>query len=128
MTRKNDISVPEGYFENLQQRLSAIGRTESPAEKVGVVRRFVPYVAVAASMLIAVTVGNWILSRTAVRDTQSNYESMLIAEAGPLYGPDGYSFLDDEEEDITDDDIVNYLISSGISLEQINAVRYEDID
>ena len=128
MTRKNDISVPEGYFENLQQRLSAIGRTESPAEKVGVVRRFVPYVAVAASMLIAVTVGNWILSRTAVRDTQSNYESMLIAEAGPLYGPDGYSFLDDEVEDITDDDIVNYLISSGISLEQINAVSYEDID
>ena len=128
MTRKNDISVPEGYFENLQQRLSAIGRTESPAEKVGVVRRFVPYVAVAASMLIAVTVGNWILSRTAVRDTQGNYESMLIAEAGPLYGPDGYSFLDDEVEDITDDDIVNYLISSGISLEQINAVRYEDID
>ena len=127
MTRKNDISVPEGYFENLQQRLSAIGRTESPAEKVGVVRRFVPYVAVAASMLIAVTVGNWILSRTAVRDTQSNYESMLIAEAGPLYGPDGYSFLDDEE-DITDADIVNYLISSGISLEQINAVSYEDID
>ena len=128
MTRKNDISVPEGYFENLQERLSAIARTGAPAEKAGVVRRFVPYVAVAASMLIAVTVGNWILSRTAVRDTQSDSESMLIAEAGPLYGPDGYSFLDDSVEEITDEDIVNYLISSGISLEQINAVRYEDND
>ncbi len=127
MTRKNDISVPEGYFENLQQRLSGIGRTESPAAKVGVVRRLAPYVAVAASMLIAVTVGNWLLSRTAVRDTQSNYESMLIAEAGPLYGPDGYSFLDDVVEEITDEDIVNYLISSGISMEHINAVRYEEI-
>ena len=78
-------------------------------------------------MLIAVTVGNWLLSRTAVRDTQSNYESMLIAEAGPLYGPDGYSFLDDVVEEITDEDIVNYLISSGISMEHINAVRYEEI-
>ena len=29
MTRKNDILVPEGYFENLQERLSSIGRTET---------------------------------------------------------------------------------------------------
>ena len=127
MTRKNDILVPEGYFENLQERLSSIGRTETSPAETKVVRRIMPYIAVAASMLIAVTVGNWILSRTAIRDMQGDYESMLIAEASPLYGPDGSSFLDDELEDITNEDIVNYLISSGVSLEQINAVRYEEI-
>lgn len=127
MTRKNDILVPEGYFENLQERLSSIGRTETSPAEMKVVRRIMPYIAVAASMLIAVTVGNWILSRTVVRDMQGDYESMLIAEASPLYGPDGSSFLDDELEDITNEDIVNYLISSGVSLEQINAVRYEEI-
>ncbi len=127
MIRKNDIHVPEGYFENLQERLSAIGQPNLRVEKPGVVRRFIPYAAIAASMLIAVTVGNWILSHTAGIHTQDNmYENMLVAEVLRTSDPDGYPMIDETAEDLTEEDIVNYLISSGISLEQINAARYED--
>ena len=46
MSKRNDITTPEGYFENLQQRLSEI-----PARPVRVspVHRLAPYAAIAAS-------------------------------------------------------------------------------
>ena len=46
MSKRNDISTPEGYFENLQQRLSEI--PASPA-RVSTLHRLAPYVAIAAS-------------------------------------------------------------------------------
>ena len=126
MIRKNDIRVPDGYFENLETRLSAIAHAPSQAPRTGLVHRLTPYAAIAASMLLAVTVGNWLLSRTAVIDTQSEYESMLIAEVLRSTDPDGVFLYDEPAEELTDEDIVNYLISTDISLEQINSIRYED--
>ena len=51
MIRKNDISTPEGYFEDLQLRLSEI---PSQPQTVGGVRRITPYLAYAASLVVAV--------------------------------------------------------------------------
>ena len=47
MSKRNDITTPEGYFENLQQRLSEI-----PARpvRVSMVHRLAPYAAIAASI------------------------------------------------------------------------------
>ena len=79
-------------------------------------------------MLLAVTVGNWILSRTSTRNMQGEYESMLIAEA---LGTDNldYYFLEtgNSADYLTDEDIVNYLIASGTTVEQINYVNDEEI-
>ena len=128
MIRKNDIRVPEGYFGDLAERLSAIPSQHTVAAAPHGIRRLAPYAAVAASMLLAVTVGNWILSRTSTRNMQGEYESMLIAEA---LGTDNldYYFLEtgNSADYLTDEDIVNYLIASGTTVEQINYVNDEEI-
>ena len=126
MIRKNDIRVPEGYFEDLEARLSAIPAAHAGAEAPRGVRRLVPYAAVAASMLLAVTVGNWILRRTAVRDVQGDYDSMLIAEVLGTSQADYYFMEENSVGFLSDEDIVNYLIETGTTVEQINYVTDEE--
>lgn len=126
MIRKNDILVPEGYFGDLEMRLSAIPSQRAAGEAPRGVRQFAPYAAIAASMLLAVTVGNWILQRTAVRDVQGDYDSMLVAE---VLGTDELDYYFQEENRVdflSDEDIVDYLIAAGTTVEQLNYVSYEE--
>ena len=125
MIRKNDISTPEGYFEDLQMRLSEIPRRESAPSGI---RRLAPYLAYAASLVVAVMLGNFILRQTArpAEDDTWTYVSYL-ADA---LDPDGAALVDmaawEEETYLSEEDIVNYLIADGISVEQLNYVNYEE--
>ena len=129
MNKRNDISTPEGYFENLQQRLSEI--PARPA-RVSTVRRLAPYVAVAASFLLIVMVGNFILGRTAAPAAEDDTWTYVSYLADAL-DPDGaipddtyYDWENEEEEGLTAEDIVNYLVADGISVEHLNYLSYEE--
>ena len=63
MSKKLNYNVPDGYFENLRTRLSAIPAQES---RPGAFSRFAPYLALAACFAVAVIAGNAVLNRTAV--------------------------------------------------------------
>jgi len=123
MSKRNDISTPEGYFEGLQQRLSEI---PARPERVSPVHRLAPYVAFAASIAIAVVLGNAILRQTATPapvDDGWTYVSYLTDSMDP----DGVDLVDGsdwEEEGLSDEDIVKYLLSEGISIE--NYLSYEE--
>ena len=82
MSKRNDIFTPEGYFENLQSRLSEI--PAQPA-RVSSVRRLAPYVAIAASFLVIVMLGNFVLGRTAspAEDDTWTYVSYLADALDP---------------------------------------------
>lgn len=126
MIRNNDISTPEGYFENLQQRLSGIPAAREASAPRGV-RRLAPYLAYAASLLVAVFLGNAILRKTAAPAEDNGWE--YISYLSSVLDPDGaVPDWDDDEEDyvLSDDDIVNYLIADGISVEHLNYVSYEE--
>ncbi len=85
MKKQMPYSMPEGYMDNLQERLARI-----PAER----RRFnlAPYLALAASFLLLLAVGNFILSRTQA--------------AAPA----------------SDEAIIEYLIESGTTLAQVESL------
>lgn len=85
MSKKIEYKVPEGYFENLKTRLSAIPAQE---KQPGRMQKFTPYLALAACFALAVLVGNLVLNRT-------------TAPAA------------------SDEDIIEYLICSDITLAQI---------
>lgn len=85
MSKKIEYKVPDGYFENLRTRLSAIPAQEKQPTRM---QRFSPYLALAACFAIAVLVGNLILNRT----------------TSPV---------------ASDDEIIEYLIASDITLAQI---------
>ena len=128
MSKRNDIFTPEGYFENLQSRLSEI--PAQPA-RVSTVRRLAPYVAIAASFLVIVMLGNFVLGRTAspAEDDTWTYVSYLADALDPDGGVPmdmaDYYLVDEESEGLSADDIVEYLLADGISVEHLAYLSYE---
>lgn len=112
---KAAFKVPEGYFEELGARLDAIpalGRTVSPMQ------RMKPYLALAACFLGMLLVGNAILSNTAdkrsANDLYNEFAYARLIQAAEYLHADGT-----EQDTISDEDVVNYLIDSGTSAELI---------
>ena len=128
MSRRNDIKLPEGYFENLQVRLSEI--PARPA-RVSTVRRLAPYVAVAASFLVIVMIGNFVLGRTAApaEDDTWTYVSYLADALDPDGGVPmdmvDYYLPTEENDGLSAEDIMNYLLADGVSVEYLAYLSYE---
>lgn len=117
MTKHNDIQVPEGYFQDLQQRLQAIPSEQAQSPRG--IHRLAPYFAYAASIAILALVGSFIVRRTAVsnqEDTiaQWSYVSYLAQSLDPDCAT--YEWTEDAMDD---NDIVNYLVNEGLTLEEI---------
>ncbi len=124
MTKKTDISTPEGYFQDLQQRLMALPAS-APEKQPSKVRRFAPYLAYAASLALLVAVGNFVLRKTAAPAVQEDPYWDYISYLSDVLDPDGcYEAPASEELSLSNEDIVNYLLASNISLEQL--VSYEE--
>lgn len=113
--KKMPFSVPEGYFDSLREDLK-----KPRTIKVSVWGRLSPYVAVAAVFIFMVSAGTFLLERTTPEQemTQEDYflfsDNMMIST---IYE------MEEEEQiadaDIADEDIIEYLIYSGITAEEI---------
>jgi len=131
MSKRNDITTPEGYFENLQMRLSEIPARQQPA-RVSTIHRLAPYVAIAASFLVAVWLGGAILRKTVApaEDDTWAYVSYLADALDPdgavPIDMAGYYLGDEESEGLSAEDIMNYLLADGISVEQLAYLSYEE--
>ena len=152
MSKRNDISTPEGYFENLQARLLEIParkevspssaslrdpiRANAPEGETSFrgFRRVAPYLAIAASFVLIVMVGNFILGRTTASPASAEDDTWAyVSYLADALDPDGAVPLDmadyyigEEEEGLSADDIVNYLVADGISVEHLNYLCYEE--
>ncbi len=123
MAKRNDISLPEGHLEALQDKLYAIPTSQQQTAPRGI-RRLAPYLAYAASLAVLVLMGNFILrlsSSPQEEEEPLDYYSYLAQSLDP----DGALELT-EEEDLTSEEIVNYLLASNISVEHLNALYYEE--
>lgn len=75
MTKKNPISVPDGYFASLEERLQQI-----PARQATPRFRVAPYLAFAASLLTLAVIGNFILRKSASPElSDDDIRSYLLA-------------------------------------------------
>ncbi len=119
---KPSMEVPEGYFNSLKSRLESIPQSEAPRQ--GVLRQVRPYLALAASFAAILIIGNAVLRGTAGLDRSagSDFEDPGYAELISITRPDiFYNALETENEgeDISDEDIINYLIESGVNPEHL---------
>jgi hypothetical protein len=122
MTKRNPISVPDGYFQNLEKRLQQIPAGEmQPAAPRGV-RRLAPYVAYAASLALLVAVGSLIFRKPAATE---EYGWDYVSYLAQSLDPDGLVELKETEE-LTEDDIRSYLLASNISVEQLTMLSDEE--
>ena len=125
---KNTFKVPEGYFDSLQKRLEAIPsqhtEVRDPVVTVPLWTRVRPYVALAACMLMAFFVGNFFLGRNqASSPAEFGLQDYYMADLIPVTNP--YAIYDDAPMDLytiegsSEEDVVQYLISSGTSVDYI---------
>ncbi len=112
MRKEFSYTTPEGYFDELRTRLGRIPAVlqaqeeenaqsqpaaqqpvfePQPRERRPVFARLAPYLALAATFLVAVVIGNFILSRSTRQDVVSS----------------------------SDEEIIEYLIESGTTVSQI---------
>ena len=120
------FKVPEGYFESLQDRLGRIP-SEQGSKDGGIWTKVRPYVALAACFLIAFAIGTAILSTTASRtDPDQLYKETIFAEMVSVPQPDAYIIgLEEEISTLSNEDIIDFLIETGVSAEQIEFAREE---
>ena len=116
---KGTMSVPDGYFSDLKNRLATI--PESATVQPGPWNRVRPYLAMAASFAAILIIGNSVLRNTASKPedelflTDATYAAMIS-----LNYPDAIlNAMEFDEEVITDEDIINYLIESGVRTEHL---------
>ena len=109
--RQMPFGTPEGYFESF--------RCEPwKQQKRSWVKTLAPYAAMAAMFAFIAIVGAALLERTS--SYESDIESFAFADLIPLTDPESIYHIEDIDAtpgEITDDDIVNYLIYTGISLD-----------
>lgn len=121
MTKRTDISVPQGYFQNLEQRLSRIPQQEV---RPTLLQKISPALAYAASLAVLVTVGSFVFRHAAANvqeDTGWDYISYLAQSLDP----DGLVELKESAE-LTEEDIVNYLLANNTPVEQLSFDSYEE--
>jgi hypothetical protein len=123
-TRKPEFSVPDGYFDKLKARLEEIPEKEA---QVTLWQKIRPYFAMAASFLIMLGVGTGILkltTRQSISDEDQFYYDLGYADLIPVTYADPSLYEDnDDDDEISSEDIENYLIATGVSIEKI---RYSE--
>lgn len=115
--RKNPFSVPEGYFSDCQKK--ALKNIESANRHSVPWRWLVPVAAAAAVLMFA---GNYIFKNSLQKDySQEDYMVFSSEFINTVYG-----MTDDEryaEAEISDEDIIEYLIGTGVEAEIIEIYK-----
>lgn len=112
--RQQPFRVPEGYFGKLENDLRQL---EEPVNR-GFFRVIAPYASMAAAFIIMVTAGTFFLKSTTEQDGMT-YEDFLVHSDYVL--SESYDELVNvvEAEEIADEDIIEYLIYTGVTAEVI---------
>ena len=108
------FSLPEGYMESLRKELKTIPQRNT--KKISIFNRILPYVSLAAAFAMIVTIGGFILEKTTQQDL--SYEDYIV------FSDDMTNTLlyDTDElyaDALSDDDIIEYLIYTGVEIEEL---------
>ena len=112
--KEQAYSVPDGYFSGFKA-----GMTPYASVEPSLARRLVPYLSMAAVFIFLVTAGTFFLQQTTPADEFTQEDFILYSSN--ISGIGLYEEEPDQLADagIADEDIIEYLIYSGISAEEI---------
>ena len=113
--KKNPFGAPEGYFETF--KVNVTSKAVKPQATPW--RRSIPYIAVAASLALLISVGSFISNRIQADNGYTDEDYILSSSfisIAEYENEDSYQFA---EAEIMNEDIIEYLIYLGISPESI---------
>ena len=127
--KSRSYDVPQGYFDGLRTALYLIPQREETSSpqtvSTGRPGRMLPWFAMAACAVAAVVLSVGIINKSSSPADYLSYEQMLLADLIPHTGEEEfyYDLLEDNSVEVsTQDDLYDYLISGGASL---NDTDYE---
>lgn len=113
--KKMPYSIPDGYFEQFKAKAY-----RHQTVTVSLWNRLAPYAATAAVFLFLVSAGTFILERTNTDNGMSQEDYILFSDnLMNTITYDEYSESQLADAEINEEDIINYLIYSGISPEEV---------
>ena len=111
--RKQAYTVPEGYFEEFRSRMKPYHTAQQNWTE-----KLVPLVSMAATFILMVTAGTFFLQQ-ATPSEEFTQEDFLVF-SNDVARIDYYEEMNHiADADIADEDIIEYLIYSGVSAEEI---------
>lgn len=109
------FSVPEGYFESFKKE------NAMPAcRKVSLWNRMAPYAAMAAVFVFLVSAGTFLLEKSSPDYNMTEEDYVMFADN--MMNTIAYEMefgSQIAEADLSDEDIINYLIYTGVTAEHI---------
>lgn len=110
----NPYSVPEGYFPSLKENMRLARRPESTAtwKKTGII------ISVAASVAIMILAGVGLMLRQNPAEYYDDIDLLVFSDLSEHIYLDAQSM---SMEDLTDEDIIEYLIYTGVPVESIGS-------
>lgn len=117
-------SVPDGYFDRLKVEAASIARVREERQRP-FIARLAPYAAIAAVFTFLVTAGTFLLERTTPADQMEIDEFYFYSNMIPVTDPYAVETIQISSEDnvLEDEDIIEYLIYSGVTAEVIELSR-----
>lgn len=97
MNSKLPYSVPEGYFENLEDRA-----LEKVSRRRGFAQKMAPLLAVAASMVVLLGIGSFIIGRSSSPESTQAEVAQVSPTAAAM--------------ELSEDDIIDFLVYSNAPL------------
>ena len=117
--RQMPYSVPEGYFENFKAEA-----VRPVVKRLSFWNRFAPYAAMAAVFVFLVTAGTMMLENSTPQYQMTEEDYMMFSDnimTTIAYEMEYGAQL--AEAEISDEDIINYLIYSGVTPEHIEFAK-----
>ncbi len=108
-------SVPEGYFNSFKAQMKPYGKVRRPWKKM------VTYVSAAASVVLLVGAGITFSQR--ISNEAEFTQEDFFAFSGSFDNAEYYDMSQLADAEIADEDIIDYLIYSGISAEEIELLK-----
>ena len=111
-------SVPEGYFARMKDEVMSRA-LESEERRRPFFSRLAPYAAMAAVFVFLVTAGTFLLERTTPTEQEKMDDFYFYTNLIPVTDPYTIESIQVEAEEVAEEDIIEYLIYSGITAEVI---------
>ncbi len=122
--KKMPYSVPDGYFDRLKAQ-AASAALDSGERHRPFFTRLAPYAAMAAVFVFLVTAGTFLLERTTPTAQDEMEEYFFYSSLMPVTDPYAIETVQTAQYEIADDDIIEYLIYSGVTAEVIEISNQE---
>jgi hypothetical protein len=111
--RKQAYTAPDGYFEEFRSQINPYREAQQKWTE-----KLVPFVSMAATFILMVTAGTFFLQRTTPSEEFTQEDFLVFSSE--VSRMDYYEEMDHiADAGIADEDIVEYLIYSGVSAEEI---------